>query len=143
MIIMVTGCASVPPYQPPANAPLAFISNSISPTYSRNDSINIGIHLDNTNQISTLYDIDSSSVRPEGKIAIEANKPLKFSYAEAISDRYCLIKAEAILKPNKNYSFIGGATFEKSIIPFLPNRGCEFAIIEADTGNIVSHEPTK
>ena len=141
--ISLIGCAANPPYQAPTNAPLAFISSGIPPTYSRNDSISIDIHLDDPKQVSTLYYIDNTTVRPDEKIAIEANKPLKFSFNEAISDRFCYIEVEATLKPNKNYRFIGGTTFEKSIIPFLPNRGCEFAIKEVGTGNIVSYKPKK
>ena len=143
IILMVTGCASAPPYQPPANAPLAFVSNYIPAPHSRNNNISIDVYPDNAKLGSTLYYMSNIQTTPEGKVAVEANKPLKFSYHESMPDRYCRIEVEATLKPNQNYGFIGGVTFEKSIIPFLPNRGCEFAIREAGTGKIVSHQLKK
>ena len=134
---IITGCASTPLYQVSPTVPTASIKNSIEVTQSYNDSISIIVY--ENNKPFNLFYINSNKVVPEDSIAIEANKSSKFGYRQSVrGGDTCNIDVKATLIPNKKYVFVGGTTFSKSIIPFLPNRGCEFGIKDLDTGRLIS-----
>ena len=136
LTIFLIGCAATP-YQVDSSSPKAFIHNAIHITHSRNNSIGINI-LEGRKRLN-LYFIDSNKASIEGNIAVEANKLLTFSYDEAIgSDRSCHVEVKATLMPNKQYAFIGGTKFDKSVIPLFPSRSCRFGIQDLGTGNLVS-----
>lgn len=131
------GCA-VAPYQVNPSSPKAFVRNAIQGTSDRNNSIGVNIY-DGKKRFN-LYYIYSNKTTLEGSIAVEANKPLTFSYNEAMGgNRSCGIDVKATLEPNKQYAFVGGTKFEKGLIPFLPDRGCEFGIKDLATGTLISN----
>lgn len=130
------GCAFIP-YAVNPQAPKAYVQNTISVPYIETTSI--AITLQDDTRRAKLFDIGNYSSRPQGSIAIEANKPLKFFYYEAVPSKgTCTVSIEATLEPNKQYAFIGGASSQKGIIPFIKNRSCKFGIKDLATGKLVS-----
>ena len=136
-VSLIVGCASTPQYQINPTVPKAFVESAIDVPRDYNDSTAIMVY--DNKKLFNLFYINSNKVVPEGSISVEANKPLKFSYRQAIrAGDTCSVDINATLEPNKRYAFVGGTTFTKSIIPFLPDRGCEFGLQELGSGKSIS-----
>lgn len=132
------GCAFIP-YKVNPQAPKAYVQNMISVPYIETTSITITLQ-DDTKR-AKLFDIGNYSSRPQGLIAIEANKSLKFFYYEAVPSKgTCTVSVEATLEPNKQYAFVGGASSQTGLIPFIKTRSCQFGIKDLATGKLVSRQ---
>ena len=137
-ISLIVGCASTPQYQISPTAAKASVESAIDIPRDYNDSISIMVY--ENKKPFTLFYINSNKVTPEGSVFIEANQSLKFGYRQSIrAGDTCSVDVNARLEPNKRYAFVGGTTFEKSIIPFIPNRGCEFGIKDLASGQLISN----
>jgi hypothetical protein len=130
---LLSGCATPkPPYAPPEGAPTANLKSAISGANSRNESIGIGVVEKEKREPSPLFSIYKSESQPAGYVKVPANEPLILHYYETASGgRICKLTIQVTLETGKNYSLVGGGTYQSGPIPVLMGtRGCEFGVVD-------------
>lgn len=82
-----------------------------------------------------LFLLSLGKSRPAGYVKVPANELLTFSYIEVIGGgRSCSLDIQARLEEGKNYELVGGAAFDKGLLPILPGpRKCTLGVKEVQS----------
>lgn len=134
---ILTGCASAPKYELPANAPTATVKANLKPVSSRNSSTDVEFKIDNI-FYPMFY---TSSLKPKefSPVTIQANKPITILYQNRFVNEVCRIRINTILEPNKTYTVIDSMSFGKGLFNtgIFASKYCHFGIMDDQTGKLI------